>query len=106
MKWLLVSPKDHRRAIGWVGSGVAALVAAGLAGGLAKPAGALFWGTAGFVSFVLCVRQAMLLWRVDEVVFDHRRPTKLERPKLERPASALTFRSVREPGQARQLHQV
>jgi hypothetical protein len=100
MKWLLVSPQDRRRAAGWVGSGIALFVTAGLAGGLGEPPGVLFWGSAGFVSFVLCLRQAMALWRVDEMVFDHRRP----RP--ENPAPPLSFRTEREPGQTRQLRHV
>lgn len=101
MKWSLVSRQDHRRASARVGSGVIVFVAAGLAGSLAVPPGTVFWAIAGFVSLVLCVRRALRLWRVDEMVFDHRRPGKSERP-----VSALTFRSVREPERARQLHHV
>jgi hypothetical protein len=93
MKWLLVSPQDHRRAAGWVGSGVTAFIAAGLAGGLAAPSSALYWGTAGFVSLVLCARKAMALWRIDEMVFDHRRQWNLEA----RPSVKAAPRAAPEP---------
>jgi hypothetical protein len=101
MKWVLVSRRDHRRAFAWVASGIIAFVAAGLAGGLGAPLGVVFWGSAGFVSFVLCVGRAMGLWRVDEMVFDHRR-----RAKFKKPAAAPTFQNARNLEGARRLRHV
>ena len=63
----------HRSALAWVGAGVGALIAMGLAGGLRLQPGSRFWAAAGFVCFVLCARRAMALWRVDEMVFADRR---------------------------------
>ena len=95
MKWLLVSRQDHRRAVTWVGTGVGVFVVAGLAGGLAAPPGALLWGIGGFVSFVLCLRRAMVLWRVDEMVFDHKRSRNTEHRLSAKPAAPATAGPLR-----------
>ncbi len=72
MNWLPLTPKHRRHAPVWVGAGVAALLGTSLAGGSSVPPGPIFWGILGFAAFVLCVRRAMVLWRVDEMVFEHR----------------------------------
>ena len=102
MRWLLVSKKDRRRAAAWAASGVVSLVAAALAGSLVLPPGAVFWAGAGFVSFVLCLRWAMVLWRVDEMVFQHGWPGK---PRQQDPAVTL-FRGAQRTEGARQLRHV
>jgi hypothetical protein len=95
MKWLLLSRQDRRRAVAWTVSGWIAIATAGVAGGLASPSGALFWTSAGFVSFILCLKRAIALWRVDEIVFDRRRQWNPEKP-----ASIRAFRSARKPQRA------
>ena len=101
MRWVLVSRKDRRRAAAWAASGVVSLIAAGLAGSLALPPGTMFWASAGFVSFVLCLRWAMVLWRVDEMVFEHGWPGKPGKP-----TPAVTFRSAQRTEPVRQLRHV
>ncbi len=87
MSWMLVSRRHRRRAAAWVGAGVAAFVVAVLVGGMASPANALYWGTAAFVSFVFCVRKAMVLWRVDEMVFHRQKKGNVEPRPFARPAT-------------------
>jgi hypothetical protein len=89
MKWLLVSPRHRRRAAIWASIGVVAFLAAALAGSLAVPPGPVFWGGSGFVAFVFCMRRAIALWRVDEMVFDHKPSRPIEhRPPREFRAQA------------------
>lgn len=71
MRWLLIPPRDRRRAAAWAAAGTGLLLLAALAGSLAVEPGPVFWGLTGFVAFVLGVRRAAVLWRVDEMVFDH-----------------------------------
>jgi hypothetical protein len=101
MRWVLVSRRDRRRAAAWATSGFVSLILAGLAGGLAVPPGTVFWAGAGFVSFVLCLRWAMVLWRVDEMVFEHGWPGKARRT-----APALRFPTAQETERSRQLSHV
>jgi hypothetical protein len=72
MTWLLLSRKDRQRARGWAAAAVAAFLSAGWAGGRSFPPSPVFWGVAGFVAYIFCMRRAMALWRVDDMVFDHR----------------------------------
>lgn len=71
----------------WLAAGIGTFVIGGLAGGLAIPPGAVLWVGAAFVFFILCVRQAIVLWRVDEMVFDHERPRKPKDPVTANPVS-------------------
>ncbi|HSS44030.1 MAG TPA: hypothetical protein VLO07_01720, partial [Thermoanaerobaculia bacterium] len=69
--------RDTSRAVGFVAAGIASLVAALFGGGFLPRDAEWVAGAVGFVGFVLCLRRALVLWRVDERVYDHRqRPFK------------------------------
>jgi hypothetical protein len=91
MKWLLVSPKDRQRARASVAIGVGAFLAAALAGSLPVAPGQVVWGTTGFIAFVLGLRKALVLWRVDEMVFDHRPPWNAVPRERPAPAKPVTL---------------
>ncbi len=94
MKWLLLSRRDRRRARWWVTAGLGAFLAASLAGGCSVPPGPIFWGITALAAFVFCVRKAMVLWRVDEMVFDHRPPWNAElreRSSRAKPLARMTL---------------
>ena len=63
--------RDRLQPVGLVAAGIFLLVAAVFAGGLLPQDFAWIVPTAGFAGFVLCLRRAMVLWRVDDSVFDH-----------------------------------
>ena len=66
------SPKRPRPAA-WIAAGLAvAIAAAAVASLLAEPERSLL-DAAGFAVFVLCTGRALLLWRVDDLVFEERK---------------------------------
>jgi hypothetical protein len=72
MAWVLVSPRCRRHAAGWAAAGTGSLAATALLGSLSVSPGPLFWGAAGFVTFVAMAGKALALLRVDDMVFDPR----------------------------------
>ena len=85
----------------WVAAGIGAFFAAGLAEGWSVRPGPVFWGMIGFVAFVLCVGRAIALWRVDEMVFDHRPQWKAEPRKGPSPRQGATPMSLQRTPVAR-----
>jgi hypothetical protein len=87
MAWVLLSPRCRRHAARWAAAGVGSLAATALLGSVSVPPGPLFWGAAGFVTFVAMAGRALALLRVDEMVFDQRSSRPINGRSSERTAA-------------------
>ena len=65
--------RNNSRALAFVVAGVLSLVGASLGGGVLGRDFAWVGGTVGFVGFVLGLGRAMVLWHVNDIVFDRPR---------------------------------
>ncbi len=80
-----------RRPLRWLLSGVGGFIVLPLVGGLFPATFEPAFAVAGFAVFVLCVRRALVLWRVDDIVFDQPRKFDAGRAKRPRLAVAVVF---------------
>jgi hypothetical protein len=70
--------------------------------GVVLPGTYLVWVGAGFVGYVACGRRAMILWRLDDRVFDHPHRHVPPRGQLRRLIAFLIFAAAVAPARAQQ----
>ncbi len=86
--------RDERKAKFYAVLGLVVLVG-GCIAALAIPPMQVPLVGAGFVGYVACGRRAMMLWRVDEKVFDHRRrPTERKTSRTKLVAAAVLLAAI------------
>lgn len=89
-------PSNTRRSLLWAAGGLLLFFAGMLLGGFASPGlMSVLPVTAGFLALVLCVRQALLLWDLDRVVFEDSPKIPIEFVRSRPPARPSRFEGGR-----------
>jgi len=93
---------EHRRPLIWVASGMGSLIGFSLTSAAFPPDAAPPLVAAGLIGFFICARRALILWRADEIVFDHKPRRQTEHGNAPGFAAAVLLAAVAAPALSQQ----